>query len=605
MPPTAPRSPRDLFIFSIWLGLVYGLIEALLLQSLVEFSSLTMWRNGVNPRILWVAPLVNGLLFGAAGALLAGALRFSSQRLRPWVWTMSITLLYGLAGFGLVMSPRAFERWAIVVITLGALVRGFQGGRARQELGFGGRTLPRVLAVVALAGLAGEAWTWRQESSFLASLPAGDPSKPNVLLLILDTARADHFSSYGYGRATTPQMDALAREGTLFEFAYSTSHWSNPGHTAILEGRYGRGRVPNRWQQDTFKHSPLATVLARQGYATFATSANSMWFTPKAGFGYGFVRFNVYFHNLGDALGRTYFAKVLLVLIRDPGGWFDAPWRKRAPQNNRELLHWMEKARELGRPFLAVANYMEPHDPYWPPAPFTHKFNSQITRRGLLGLHSGPFPRPNLSPGQLQTVVDAYDSSLAYLDAQLGDLFGELRRRGLLDNTIVVITSDHGEALGEDGAFGHVAPIVRQEVSRVPLIVRYPPAYPAGRRIRRPVSIYQIPAMITSVIGLPEAQLYSAEPLSPDPVLPGEGALVTARRRYAVAYGPWFLLDNQRLNRRFLYDMEKDPQQKEDLAGRPELADIERQLLHRLAKLRAKLTPPRVVQDTEAEPPPP
>jgi arylsulfatase A-like enzyme len=535
---------------------------------------------------------------------LAAVLRLAPGRVKPWVWTLAVTLLSGLAGLSLAMSPRALERWAIGIITLGALVRGFQWARATPQAGSWGPRLKWTLAAAVLAGVVGETWIWSQESSFMSALPPGDPAKPNVLILILDTARADHLSSYGYGRATTPHMDSIAREGTRFEFAYSTSHWSNPGHTAILEGRYGRARVPNRLQKDTFQHSPLATVLARQGYATFATSANSMWFTPKAGFGHGFGRFNVYFHNLGDALGRTYLAKGLLVLIRDPGGWFDAPWRKRASQNNQELLAWMDRSQAAGRPFFAVANYMETHDPYWPPAPFTHTFNSRITRRGLLALHAGPFPRPDLTPEQLQTVVDAYDSSLAYLDAQLGDLFEQLRRRNILDKTIVVITADHGEALGEDGAYGHVAPIVRQEVSRVPLIVRYPPAYPAGHRVQRPVSIYQIPAMITSLLGLPDAALYPAEPLSPDAAVPGEGVLITARRRYAIALGRWFLLDNQRLKKRSLYDMQNDPLQKVDLAGRPEHAEVERALLERVVQLRAKLTP-RLAQEAEAEPPPP
>jgi arylsulfatase A-like enzyme len=599
-----PRRPRDLLLFSVWLGTIYGLLEALILQSLVEFSALDMWRNGVNPRILWVAPAVNAAAFGLAGLLLAAVLRLTPERRKPWTWTLAIALLAGAAGFGLVMTPRAITRSAVALVTIGALVRGFQMGRARTEFGFARRTLVRVVAIAIVAGGAAEVWMWDQERRALAALPPARPGSPNVLILILDTARADHLSSYGYDRATTPHIDGLAREGMLFERAYSTSHWSSPGHIAILEGHYDPGRVPSRFRPRSATHFPLAEVLARRGYATFASSANNMWFTPKAGFGYGFSRFEVYFHTVADTLARTFYGKMPLVVARDPGGWFDAPWRKRAPESNRELLDWIDRTRQLGRPFFAVVNYMDAHDPYWPPEPFTHRFNPTLTRRGLLALHSGSHPKSNLTPAQWQMVVDAYDSSLAYLDAALGDLFTELKRRGSLDDTILVITADHGEALGEEGRSGHVAPILRQEVTRVPLIVRFPRAVSAGQRIRRPVSLRQIPATITALLGLTEDRTrYAADPLLAAAPAADSGVLIRGGSRRAIAFERWFLIEHPGQQRRFLYDMELDEKQTTNLSGRPELDAIERMLMERLLALRKTLTPGRMSGEEVPLPP--
>jgi len=601
----APRRPADLVLFSVWLGLVYGLLEAALLQGLVEFSSLKMWSNGVNPRIAWVAPLVNAGIFGLAGLALAGLLRLAPERTRPWIWTLAVAALVGAAGFGLGMTSRALMRWAIVLGTIGATVRGFQLGRLRTELRFARRTLPAVVAIAIAAGAAAEIWMWQQERAMLAALPPARSGSPNVLILILDTARADHLSTYGYTRPTTPAIDAIAREATLFEWAYSTSHWSSPGHLAILEGHYGLPDIPSRLRARLPDRAPIAEVLARRGYATFASSANSMWFTPKAGFGRGFSRFDVYFHTAADTFGRTYFGKVPLVLFRDPGGWFDAPWRKRAPQNNRDLLDWIDRARQMGRPFFATVNYMEAHDPYWPPAPYTHTFNPHLTRRGLLALHSGPYPRSNLTPPQIQMVVDAYDSSLVYLDAMLGELFAELTRRGILDDTVLIITADHGEALGEESRFGHESPILRQEVSRVPLIVRFPRAVTAGVRVRRPVSISQIPATVAALLGLDDdRRRYALDALSAGAAAPERGVLIAGSGRGAIAVDRWFLLDHPISQQRFLYDMQTDVKQTQNLYGRADLADIQAMLVERLTQLRKTLLPPRTAKDADAELPP-
>ncbi len=598
-PERTEQAPGALVAFSLWLGLTYGLLEAVILQGLVEFANLPMWRNAVNARILWVGPLVNGAIFGIAGALLAAIVRLVPSRIRSWAWVASLTVLIGTAGIGLAMTSRAITRWAVVAIVTGVFIRGLVWSWRRTELGFARRTLPRVAAAVLIAGLAGEAYMWQQERSALAALPPGDANKPNVLLLILDATRADHFSGYGYPRATTPHMDEIAQQGALFEHAYSTSHWTHPGHTAILTGKIGRV-PPHSRRAGGQPPKSLAEILAQQGYATYASSANSMWFTPKAGLGRGVARFNVYFDTLGDAVGRAYFGKALLVIFRDQGGWFDSPWRKRPPRSHQQLLDWVEKSWQLSRPFFAAINYMETHDPYWPPEPFTHHFNSGITRRGLAALHEGTFVRSNLTESQNQMVVDAYDSSLAYLDDEMGKLFAELNRRGLLENTLLLITADHGEALGEEGQHGHVTPILRQEVSRVPLIVRFPGRVPAGLRMSQPVSVNQIPATVASLLGLGAAEGLPAA-LSFDPATPTSGALIVGSGRAAVADGKWFLLENSRNGRHFLYDMHSDPAQKNNLADDPQFADAKGMMLGRLAELKKRYFP-KATREEEAPP---
>lgn len=550
--------------------------------SLYNFTSLNMWRNGVGPQILWVGPLVNAVLFLFLGMALALLHRLLKSGWKRWVWPLGVALLAGLVVPGLLMAPRTIKIYAIGIATLGALVQGFRWARKNEHPAVFRRTLPTLCVLALLAGIGGEAWVRWKESHFLASLPAAPHGQPNVLIIIMDALRADHLSAYGYSRPTTPKLEELAADGILFENAFSTSHWTLPGHEGILSDVYHFGNHDISLHGESVPPQ-ISEVLARRGYATMASTANNMWFTPKNGFARGFARFDVFFHSWGDRISRTFYGKLLANAVRTYGGYFDQIGRRRADLVNQNLLDWMDSTAPTGRPFFATLNYMDVHDPYWPPPPFTTRFSDRVTRRNMLAaIGFDSHPSGKLKPEEVQLLVDAYDSCLAYADHMLGQLFDELRRRGVLENTVIIFTSDHGEAIGEEGKYGHTAPIMRQEVTRVPLIVRFPLRLPAGVRAPHPVSISQIPATILDLIGADANSPYGSVSLlnsvvdRDEPVLSSDGGV------HGLVVGDWHFIVQRDVRKKQLFNLKADPQEKVNLADQPETAEIQQRLQQRL-----------------------
>ena len=186
----------------------------------------------------------------------------------------------------------AFSRWA-----------------AKHEavtLQFVRRTLPLVAgtAVLAWAGIQGGRWL--REARAVAGLPPADANAPNVLVIVVDTLRADHLSSFGYPRSTSPNIDHTATQGVLFENAISPSSWTFPSHASLLTGRYqyehGMDKIGQMPVLSSEAFSPnglptLGEALMKKGYRTGAFSANRTFFTQDLGFGRGFVHFEDYFHS--------------------------------------------------------------------------------------------------------------------------------------------------------------------------------------------------------------------------------------------------------------------------------------------------------------------
>jgi arylsulfatase A-like enzyme len=159
-------------------------------------------------------------------------------------------------------------------------------------------------------------------------------------------------------------------------------------------------------------------------------------------------------------------------------------------------------------------NYFDVHDPYTPPQPYRSKFASIPSIPNPGGLINGFVERysPSLTPQQLQSEIDAYDGSIAYVDDQIKAFFGELEQRGLLENTIIIIASDHGESLGEHGLLQHSASLYLPEI-HVPLILWAPGRVPAGQSIATPVSLTSLPPTILTLIGA-DPQPFPAPPLT-------------------------------------------------------------------------------------------
>ena len=186
--------------------------------------------------------------------------------------------------------------------------------------------------------------------------------------------------------------------------------------------------------------------------------------------------------------------------------------RKTAAEVNREFLSWLPGRDD--RPFFAWLNYFDPHDPYYAPPPYRTWYGDKPAQGdpGSFGVVGASDWGGILSPEETQWQMDAYNSSIAYLDAQLGALFDALRSAGVYDDTVIVVTSDHGEAFGEHDLYGHANSLYRESL-HVPLIIRYPKSIPAGQRVAHVVSLRDLAATISDLAGLAPRQAFAGTPL--------------------------------------------------------------------------------------------
>jgi arylsulfatase A-like enzyme len=331
-----------------------------------------------------------------------------------------------------------------------------------------------------------------------ANLLAAPPRPPNILFIVIDTLRADHVSSYGYERPTSPTVDSLAHQGVLFESAFSTSSYTAPAHASLLTGRYpyehGVQWITHRPVFDG-RYPTLPEALRARGYRTAAFSANRFWFTREQGFGQGFVRFEDTFRSPVKMAMRTVYGRQIEdAVIKSIAE--DYPWRTRASGINSSVLRWLKQ--DSDRPFFAFLNYFDVHDPYFPPRSYRSKFSDLENPGGIVNSYQNRF-NPEMTSQQIQNEIDAYDGAISYVDDRIAELMTQIRGLGLGDNLLVIITSDHGEAFGEHGAFLHPNSVYREEI-HVPLVIWRPGQIPAGVRVPHPVTIAALPATIMDLV---------------------------------------------------------------------------------------------------------
>jgi arylsulfatase A-like enzyme len=561
----------NILVIAMWFGLVTGLVEG---AGFVFFQKLGWlgWErslSAVSLEIIWLSTLFNLLLFSMLGLLLSALAYFLPKLVLTWktVFLFAFLMFYDWVS----LTGRIHEYSALIlgVGTTVAFTRWFSKHDA-VVLYFWRRSLPCV-AIVALLALIGiQGGLWMRERIAIAKLPVASLDAPNILVIVLDALRADHLSSYGYGLPTSPNLDRIAQQGVLFENAFATSSWSPPSHASLLTGRYlyEHGVEWNRALDN--RYPTLAESLRARGYRTGAFSANWMWFSRRWGFGRGFILFDDYFHSIGDVFGRTlYGRKVLeyrLLRYRRLLGFDDHPMRRRASDINRSFLRWIKHDSE--KPFFVFLNYIDTHWPYLPPTPYRYKFL------------------------QSNKTIGNYDDAIAYVDDHIGQLLTELQRRKLAKNTLVVITSDHGESLGEHGLSGHRNALYREEI-HVPLIFRWPGHVPAGVRMQRPVTNAAIPATVMDLVDAGDQTLFPGPSLTqlwedpeshsnwPYPLAEIAQAPFEEHKKLPIYHGwmkslvspKWHYIENEKLGAE-LYDWNNDPQELYNLVTRPEVQGV-------------------------------
>ena len=589
---------RQLLVVGLWLGLAYGLAEAVEFCLLELVPGALSWRNGNSTRILWVAPIVYGIV-GAALALVVCGLAVVVRRV-DWTKVLVFVALVGGAYLGARLQGQIFAPWASLLLALGIgvqLTRLFVR-RREQVLAAMRRTLLPLACLVVLIVIGELGATAALERWALASLPAAG-SGPNILVLVADTLRADHVSGYGYRRPTTPRIDRLAAEGQVFLDAYSTSSWTLPAHASLLTGRrvheHHAGREGQPYLDRQFP--TLAEVLGRAGYASGGFVANTFWCGRQTGLDRGFIRYEDFYTKVGDALARTVLGRMMAYEVLPRAGLLDIPGRQSAADVNGRMLRWIDSLG--GRPFFAFANYMDVHGPYIPPPAYDGRFAGKpLGWRWGGDIDVGMLDEGSRvpEPAVLLSWIDRYDESLLYLDEQVGHLLDELARRGVLDRTIVVFTSDHGESFGEHNLIYHGHSLYQDQI-RIPLIVRFPPQVPAGARDARPVTLEQIPLLLTGLAGLTGTPFPGRSLLGSAPPQDREIVAVSqvGRRRGVPAAWPtasaglrsvqteqWQLIVND-VGAAELYDLKADSAQANNLASDNRFADVLARLQRRLA----------------------
>ena len=507
---SAPRSLiRSLLLLGVWFGITTGLVEG---AGLLLFQRINWERWGpavhVSMDILWISPIVDLLLALALASLVALASRFRPHL--PWLRVAAFLFTF-LAVYDWLTLTERLQHRSCQLLALGVAVAfdRWLGKNETRAAYFWKRTARLLFATMLLAFTGVCLSKWVLERRAMASLPSPAPGAPNVLVIVVDTLRADHLSSYGYPRVTSPSVDRLTKEGVAFDNAVSTCSWTLPSHASLLTGRspseHGMLAVQPMpwlgWGRSALKGYPtLGEALQKMGYRTGAFSANLTYFTRNVGLGRGFLHFDDYFHSPTDGFMRTLYAREFAsaYLHRTEQSWVTRSFHslgvfhllshlKRAHAVNRQVGQWIDQDRQ--HPFLAFLNYIDVHEAYGLPP-------------------SGPQP-----PWSNQSRSDEYDTALYYVDNHVGQLMKELERRGLEKNTLVVFTSDHGEGLGQHHLQTHGRALYWEQI-HVPLVVWYPGHVPAGKRIDRPISNSAIPATIMSLLGATEQKTFPGPDLS-------------------------------------------------------------------------------------------
>lgn len=467
---------------------------------------------GSGWEVLWVAPIFDLLLFFVVGVFLALFAQFLPQMWakRLSLFAFSFLLVFSWVGTYLSgrLSPAAFVILAAGIgyqLSLSLYERGkrFVPFAGRSAKGFGALTL--ALLIVIQGGY------WASERIASRDLPQAKESSPNVLLIVIDTLRADHMSLHGYDRATDPNLVRIAGEGVMFENAYATSSWTLTAHASLFTGRwpYEHKADGGRHLDDTYP--TIAEALAARGYRTGAFNGNFETVTKRWGFARGFIHFEDYYQTLPQLTVSSFYGRFLeyYALHKVFGMEFSID-RRWAPSVNRSALDWIDQDNE--RPFFAFINYYDVHAPYI--SPERARFSEFENPGGLVNTDwtTADIYNPK-TPEQVQGEIDAYDGGIYYNDEQIQILLDELQKRGVLENTIVMITSDHGELFGEHGLWEHHNSLYRP-VIHVPMIVWYPKSVPQNVRVDTPISNAAIPATILDMLGEPAQDLFPGPSLA-------------------------------------------------------------------------------------------
>ncbi len=552
--------------------------------------------------------LLLALVVSIASPLWYGRLRFLTNP-----WTVAIAL-FGILPWVMyeplrhqtktVMAIAALV-YPIVVFLISLIFHKIAAGRATpvspaRAMAF----LIPVYCLVFVTGLFLEQTPLRTGLKVESSLK--DPDRPNVILITMDTVRADHLSLYGYERDTTPNLRKLAEESTLYNQSIATSDITLPSHASIFTGLYARSngshhffRTPTdedmanhfaNWPATPLpladKFTTLAEILFGKGYSTMAVVANPGYldyhYNLNQGFNFYDYRSPVIF--LGNVVGTVnpfYLRQTIHNLISwiIPASGRDNTYR-RAGEINEVVFSLIDKAKKENNSFFMFINYMDAHTPYDPPAPYYLLFpgkDETFTEEHYREMEREVSElRREITVKERQHLVSQYDGGIAYEDYHIGNLIARLKESGMYDNSLIIVTSDHGEVFGDRNYIGHGNSVYQSEV-RVPLVIKYPQSsrkavvdeFVSGVDLMPTVLDvfgYEIPGDIQGSSLLKPEDLYKRKVISES--FPDRNKLSFHKRFHRIERAIFSGTDKfvgSTSGKQELYDLSKDPEEKEDI----------------------------------------
>jgi arylsulfatase A-like enzyme len=513
----------DVLATAAWFGLTAGFLELLLLVVRVQLQEKGFFLR--SRHFVWMVPASDLLLFLGLGLAAAVALmRFAGRS----AYRLALAMFLFAAVLCQLMLVRGLHLVTCVLLAGGFAVRAAPWLERRAEglRRVVRRSLPILFAAITALGAIvffqdARTRVWRRGDR---TAVAGRDL--NVLLVVLDTVRADRLSLYGYDRETTPNLKRLAERGVRFDHARAAASWTLPSHANIFTARWPSELDVERRGWLDGEYPTLAEHLRDSGYATAGFVANPFFCGHESGLARGFQVYADYPITLGEVFRSSslgwFLTRTALRAQSMTGAWRPAGSvrdvdldfsRKDASTVNREFLDWLAKTGP--RPYFAFLNFFDAHDPYVLPSGETPRFTPEtLSNRASTMLRDWQrIDKKTLSPDEAQVARDAYDDCLAALDQRIGMLFDALSERGELDRTLVILTSDHGEQFGDHGDFGHGLSLYGEEV-HVPLLVSLPGRVPEGQIVSQAVSLRDLPATVLDVLGLSDGSPFPGASLA-------------------------------------------------------------------------------------------
>jgi arylsulfatase A-like enzyme len=478
---------REMLIFlprviltSLVVNLVLALAVGLVLLAVSKVAPARKRATSLILRAGFPALVLSPIVLVPAEDLLYSYI--SSSGSRPGLWSRLYAILIAgfvslLAWMVFLMIDRSRERKAVSAVL----------GKAGVVLG-----------TVVLAGWAIAAVTQRQPDR-----PAGNG--PNVLLVSIDSLRADHLHCYGYSRETSPNIDRLAREGARFQTAVAPTSWTLPSHMSLLTSLdpLHHGVISDLTRLP--RHAvTLAEVFQHSGYTT-AGFVSSAYLHARWGYSQGFDLYDDYSAGNSAVLGGRE------VRVTSP---------RLSDRVRRWIKGWNADGRK--RPFFMFVHMMDVHYDYLPPAPYDTMFDpdyrGEISGKGFIADRR---INRHIARRDLEHILALYDGEVRFTDEHLGKIIGDLSSLNILDNTMIAVTSDHGDEFFEHGWKGHRESLY-DEVVLVPMVVRYPKSIPANTVVETQVRLIDLGSTLMPLAGIKETlgyakarSLYAARDLTP------------------------------------------------------------------------------------------